>query len=208
MNRGELIELGKFMMNVNDAQLNSQISLDSWNRSVQLSYNRLWNRIRNEIAKPNSTAYYDFSWPNATPIITIPNQLQGRTLLGFYLRNNDLTTGRRINVQCPSKFTLMWPDSGGPVAAPTQMRGYCYADAEILLSDDSSPQLLLPAHHEVIAYETVIYLKTLQDKTVPSEWVSTRDDLEFYAQKELMTRPLYNVAAILPDDVDRIVFMK
>lgn len=207
MTREEIEELVKFHLSNNDAQLNNSISAASMSRSVNLAYVRVWNRIRTAVSKEASTTYLDSTWSQGEPTMAVPGQLQQSTILGIYNRDSTQgTTGQRINVQYQKPQLWAWPLYSGP-SSDTPIRIYFKIGAEPLQVAASVPALIGPEHHEVIAWETAIYLLRVKNRAVPPDWVTERDDLEFLATKDLLTKPLRNEARIRPNDLSAIMFL-
>ncbi len=207
MNRLEIATQVKAMLYLNDAQINNSISAATLNKFINLSYVRLWNRIRSQVSKDASCDFVDTTWPQSAATMDVPPSLRDSTILGVYRRNDNGTTSTRIPVQYQAPQVWAWPLADGPASGPINIRIYFKMGAEPLVDDDSIPAMLSPEHHELIAFETAIYILKLRNRDVPPVWITDRDDLEFYATKDLMTKPLRNEARIRPNDLSHIIWL-
>lgn len=183
---GEIRANCKVDMNVNDSQLNDNISEATWNRLINQAYNKAWKELRTQVAREATVQSHDFAWDAGQLTMDLPLVLRNATLHqivqvnasgipiqefpGFFETRNKL----RLNSLLPYSATL---------------RAYFIPEAETLTNDSDTPQLIPPQHHDFIEWETLLLVKQLQDKEIPEAWQKRYDALKFSLFNEFKSRP-------------------
>lgn len=185
----ELIDFAKFGLNVNDSQLNDDISAERWVTLIQMAYKNLWTRVRNQVGRANLVKSYDDSWAGGAATYTLPQQYQNAVIYDIVYTDGFGNPLSRIQGNFETRNVFRLTAWGGVSPSPFTFRVYYIPEVEVL-TVSASPALLPPAHHEAIAWEALITVKMFTDKKVPDNWAEHRDGIEMMCIKELSVRPL------------------
>lgn len=190
MTRDELVAYCKLALNVNNSQLNDDISDDQWIMFIQMAYKNVWTRARNQLSRDALLNVYHAQWTPGSATYTLPLWLQPMLVYDFLYTDGNFNPLSRIAGSFETRNVFRLLQFGAVSPSPFTFNIYYISNVETLTGGASSPYLFPEPHHEVIAWEAIITVKMLYDKSVPSEWSQKRDDLEYFMIKELGNRPL------------------
>lgn len=189
MTRDELVAYCKLALNVNNSQLNDDISSDQWSQFIQMAYKNVWTRARNQLGRDSLLKVFHAQWTPGSATYTLPLWLQPMLIYDIVYTDGNNNPLSRIAGSFETRNVFRLLQFGAVSPSPFTFNIYYIANVETLNSS-SSPVLFPEPHHEVIAWEAIITVKMLYDKEVPQAWTQKRDDLEYFMVKELGNRPL------------------
>lgn len=196
---GDMIAEMKFMLNVNDSQMNDNVSPSNYLLLLTQAYQSLWSDIRMEVSEANLLAKYDIQWNPASQTMELPVPLQDKLVWDVW------TLGPPNNTPlCPANITfetrnvLRMNFLGPVISANLGLRIYYVPDAEQFTDVKQTPLLIPSAHHRVIVWQALIDLKMFLDKQIPDSWNDRLDKLKGTLLQELRTRPVAHRANIKP----------
>lgn len=198
MTRGELIDFAKWGLNVNDSQLPDDISPARWEQLCQMAYKNVWSKFRTQVSKASLLTYSDFTWTSGTSTFTLPTSPVDLTNAVIYA-----IMGLSSPTVSPITY-FSWPVqflSRNVLTSPYNLTGpfriFYIPEAETLANDGAIPQLVPPAHHELIAWEMLRVVKMFLDKEIPEQWNDRYVELEMNWFNEWKTRPLADRAGVI-----------
>lgn len=185
-NLGEIRANCKFDLAVNDSQLNDNISGASWNRLINQSYNKVWKELRTQVAREATVQSVDFAWESGALTMDLPVLLRNATLHQLIeVNTSGIPIGEfRGYFETRNKLRIY-----GSFPYTATIRAYFIPEAETLVNDSDTPQLIPPQHHDFIEWETLLLVKQLQDKDIPEAWTKRYNDLKFSLFNEFKSRP-------------------
>jgi len=199
MTLGEIRAQVKLYLNVNNSQLNDDLSDANYNTFIQNAYKNIWIRLRGTASKSVLLASQDLPWASGAQTVILPTNLQNALIYDLWYLDSGSNPYARLNAFFETRNVLRITLSGITISG-FNFRVYFIPEAETLTSDSSTPALIPPSHHEVIVWETLKIIKMLYDKEIPDSWMRRMDDIEFTLNKELMTRPVSQRANIVSLD--------
>ena len=198
MNRREIRDYAGFILGFNDEQTEGDFTTARLNKAINWAYENRWNETKQQVARASLVEYTDVEWASGEPTFELPEDLRGKALYKFVQVSSDVEL--QLSIRFQTRNVLMW-DESGPTGDIT-LRVYYIATAEKLETDEQVPLLIPPAHHQLIAWDAAILLKTIADQEVPAKWTTMQENLSMSLVKDLDSRPLADYARIAPLSAD------
>lgn len=208
MRRSEIVDLAILIDNANPTQSDARWPRETYENALQEVYQE-----EIEMGVENGLAdffkrYLDFTWPASQVDLVVPDVLKGSQIL----RLSDITNGTPGSLIDFSEFgevgliywvdaeTLRW-DRTGPQADVT-IRAHFIPVAEPLVTDTSEPKYIPRSNHSLLAWATVVWLKTISLQSVPQMLiVKLQEKRARFWKKMAKGRPTSNTPIIRRDMV-------
>lgn len=195
----QLIDFAKLSLNVNASQLNDDLTLTQWQAFMQAAYEDCWVRFRNQVSRDYFLASTDLQWTAGAATYTLPTQLQNAVIYDIVYLDTMGNPYSRWQGTFETRNVLRLAQFGAVTPSAFPFRVYYIPEPETLTLS-STPALIPPIHHKVIAWEALITVKELLDKEVPQSWMDHRDSIEMMLVKECSKRPVAARANIVSLD--------
>lgn len=202
MTLDELIDFASFGLSVNDSQFNDAIAPDRWKQLVQMAYKNVWSRFRTIAPRSALLTYIDKTWTAGSFTYSLPIDLRNALIYDILYVDSNGNPFDRVGAYFESKNVLRLGVGSG-LSTDFQMRFYYIPEVE-LLTGGSSPLLILPQHHEAVAWEALKVVKMLADKEVPEGWLTNLESLEYQMFNEAKSRPLASRPNVISVDAPMI----
>lgn len=200
MTRDEIESFAKFILNYNDSQLEDSISATRWPELVNMAYQDVWNRFKQTVSRASLLSSTDLTWPAGATTLELPVSLHNTVIYDLvYVDQTGLPYGRFAGYF--EKRNLLRLDLFGSANPQSfTLRVYFVPDAEELTVGTSSPVLIPPAHHKVIAWELARVIKAIADKEVPPSWDDKIAEIEQRMMIDWKSRPVAQRPNIISED--------
>lgn len=178
------------LLNFNSTQTDQDFTTAQIKRAINRAYRREYNKARHEGSRRYFQAVTEFTWSADQVTLTLPSNIRRAQLISLeditdnasgtrivVYDGGDPPTGTpawveqnfREDIRWKDRNTLQWGNNG-PGSART-LRAAFFPEPESLSEDQDSPDLVGPAHHELIFYSAAIDLRTRADEAAPNEWM-------------------------------------
>lgn len=180
----------------NPDQADSSYSSANMRSALNEAYTEEVNKAKMEGSRKWFIQKYEFTWAASTPTYSIdgtPMEYMDAFIFQDVTDNTNLP--RDITLLWNDRKTLYWGSSSGPSSAKT-IRVLYLANAEELTSDTSEPDLIAPAHRDLLPLAAAILLAEESDLSVPASWERRLMEKRLMWWKTLQARPRNDVAEI------------
>jgi len=203
MNFLELQDEVKELLNFNASQIDQDFTLVQVKNAINRAYRREYVRARQEGSRRYFITTTNVTWPASAATLALPENLQGAQITRVTdITSNDPGTelifsdfGNIGDLFWANHRTLQWGTSG-PSSAKTLKFEY-FANAEKMVHDYDTPDLVPPEHRELIFYSAAIDLRNRADEMAPQAWMYERENLRMDFWKDVSkNRPHTDVMGI------------
>jgi len=202
------------LLNFNSTQADQDFSTSQIKKAINRSYGREYRKARQEGVKSWFIGYSEISWPSSSTTISLGKNIRRTQITKIMDITQDdpghilvFDAGGMIgDVFWKDRNTLQWGENG-PGEDKT-LRIQYFPEAEEMSADEDEPELLGPAHHELIFYSAAIDLRTRADEIAPQAWLMELENLRLDLYKDVSRgRPHSNISTISstqPDAADYV----
>lgn len=190
MKRSEIRGEVAFLVNFTEGVADQDTTTARLNKMIQQAYNQEVERAKLASHRRFWQMNQDVTWLADSATYSLPTSLRGKTLIDILDTTEgepgiSLLFGESSNsvgdVSWKDKDTLQWSSTSGPSSDRT-IRFTYEAAAETLLDDESTPALVPPQFHYLIAWTAAILFRMIADEQVPRDWRVEQNEmrLDFY----------------------------
>lgn len=186
MTKGELIDQIKFVLNLNDGQVDQDFTSTRLNQVLAMAYREEVARAKQEGSSAWFKRYQDIIWPASQETYALPAAVSQHNIIRIEditggLAGLNLTirqTGATGGPFWAQDSTINWGTTAGPASDRT-WRIYYVAIAEDIASQSDAyvPTLIPPEHHALLVWASAVLLREIGDEAAPQAWYRRRDDL-------------------------------
>ncbi len=206
MNRAELRDLTKLILNFNDGQPDNDFTDAQIHTALDQVYSE---EIRMAILNGFERFFrktVEFTWTGSDVTTTVPSTLESAMILSLRnVTNNAIGSevafsdfGEEALVFWKDNRTLQWGTTGP--SGDTTLRATYMPGTPSLATDGSEPELLPRNYHSLLAWSASVWLRMIAEDGAPPQWIqkttSDRQDLWKYLTRGM---PVSDTPAIKPD---------
>lgn len=202
------------LLNFNSSQADQDFTTAQIKKAINRAYAREYRKGRQEGLKQWFMGITQVTWGSSDTTLTLPGNIR-RSQITQMMDITASDPGRIMvfasrgslgGVFWKDRNTLQWGESG-PGEDKTIRIEYM-PEPEEMSSDADEPELVGPAHHELIFYSAAIDLRTRADEAAPQMWLYELESLRTDFYKDVSRgRPHSNINTISNTYSDAVDFI-